>query len=119
MENEGMDLSGAVDMLKEMLSGDEGKQQLQNIMNMFSGAVPEGGEPGSATGGIDADNIEMLMRLQQAVSIANSRKNSSQSRLLTALKPFLKPSRQEKVDNAVRMLSLSGVIEAMREVKGD
>lgn len=119
MENEGMDLSGAVDMLKEMLSGDEGKQQLQNIMNMFGGGAPDGNAPGEATGGIDAESLETIMKLRQAMAIARSKDNNSRSQLLIALKPFLKPSRQEKVDSAVRMLGLGRVIEAMREVQGD
>ena len=119
MEEESMDLSGAVDMLKEMLSGEEGKQQIQDILSMFGGLPPENGTPGEATGGIDTDNLAMMMRLQKAMSVMNSRKNSNQSQLLMALKPFLKPSRREKVDNAMRMLNLSKVVEVMREVQGD
>lgn len=120
MEEESMDLSGAVDMLKDMLSAPEGQQQIQNILNMFGGAnPPEDAPPGEATGGISGDELDMMLKLQRAMSVMNSRKNSSQSQLLTALKPFLKPSRREKIDSAMRILSLSKVIEVMREAQGD
>ena len=121
MEEESMDLSGAVDMLKNMLYGEEGQQQIQNILSMFGGGAPdaENAVPGEATGGIDPDNLEMMLKLQRAMSAMNSRKNNSQSQLLMALKPFLKPARQEKVDSAMKMLSLTKVIEVMRETQGD
>lgn len=115
---EGIDLSGAVDMLKEMLADDEGKQRLQGIMNMLGGTA-EQNTPGAATGGIDADSIETIMKLQRAATIASNRALNNKSGLLTALKPFLKPARQEKVDNAVKLIKLGGVIEAMREMQGE
>ncbi len=120
MEGNSLDLSGAVDMLKNMLSNDEGQQQIQNIIGMFGGDNPENSQsPGQATGGIDPDNIEMFLKLQQAMTVMNSDKNNNQSRLLTALKPFLKPSRRQKVDNAMRLLQLTKVMEVMKNVQGD
>lgn len=114
-----MDLSGAVDMLKEMLSGEEGQQTIQNILGMFGGEPPEETSPGVVTGGIDPENLAMMMRLQQAMGAMNSRKNSSQNQLLMALKPFLKPSRREKVDHAMQMLSIGQVITVMKKAQED
>lgn len=119
MDSESIDLTGAMETLTNMLSGDEGKQQIQNILNMFSGNTPEHTDTGNATGGIDPENIELMFKLQNIMSKMNSRKNSSQSQLLSALKPFLKPSRREKVDSAMRLLSFSEVFEIMREVQED
>ena len=34
-----IDLSGAVDMLKNMLSSDEGSSAIENIMSMFSACI--------------------------------------------------------------------------------
>ena len=49
------------------------------------------------------------------MSAMNSRKNSSQAQLLRSLKPFLKPSRRDKVDQAMQMLSLGQVLAIMKE----
>lgn len=119
MEEESIDLSGAVDMLKNMLSGEEGQQQIQNILNMFSGEAPAEQAPGTVTGGIDPENLAMMMKLQRAMTAMNSRKNNRQTQLLLALKPFLKPSRREKVDNAMHLLQLTQVIEVLREGQGE
>ena len=115
MLDESMDLSGAVDMLKEMLSGEEGQQTLGNILQMLGGQAPQDAPPGAATGGIEPENLEMVMRIQQVMSAMSSRKNSSQAQLLRSLKPFLKPSRRDKVDQAMQMLSLGQVLAIMKE----
>lgn len=120
MGEESIDLSGAVDMLKNMMSSDDGQQQIQNILRMFHGdAPPENQPPGTGTGGIDSDNLEMMLKLQQAMTRMNSQKNNEQTQLLLALKPFLKPSRQEKVDRAMKLMKLTGVLEIMRDIQGD
>ncbi len=117
MSEEGMDLSGAVDMLRNMLSGEEGKQQIQNILSMFQGEEPEGGKPGQATGGIDPDNIEMMLKVQHAMELMNRKKENEQTKLLAALRPFLKPERKEKIDHAMKLLKFTDLFEIMRKVQ--
>lgn len=113
-----MDLGGAVEMLQEMLSGEEGQQKIQNILQMFGGGdgMPDH-PPGQATGGIDPENIEMMFRLQKIMSAMNTPKKSNQTQLLLSLKPFLKESRRKKVDHAMQLLNLSRVMEVLREVE--
>ncbi|MBR5152628.1 MAG: hypothetical protein IKW60_03765 [Clostridia bacterium] len=114
MAEESMDLSCAVDMLKEMLSGEEGQQTIQNLMGIL-GDVQTAPAPGVATGGLDPENLEMMMRLQKVMSMMHEQKNSSRTRLLMALKPFLKSSRQSKVDMAMQMMNLGQVFTVMKE----
>ncbi len=119
MAEEPMDLSGAVDMLKTMLSGEDGQRQLENILEMFGGESPEERVPGESAGGIDPENLEMMMKIQRAMAAMNRRQNNEQAQLLLALRPFLKPVRQEKVDHAMQLLKFTGMIEIMREVQED
>lgn len=119
MADESLDLSGAIDMLKNMLSDEEGQSQLQNIVSMFQGSTDNARMPGEQTGGIDPDNIEMFLKLQKAMTVMNRSQNNSQAQLLMALKPFLKSSRQDKIDKAMQMIKFSGMIEFMRNVQGD
>lgn len=49
----------------------------------------------------------------------NSSQNNSGANLLRALKPYLKPSRQAKVDEYIQLLSLEKVIEMMNNSGGD
>ena len=58
-----LDLSGAVDMLKNMLNNEEGQQQIQNIVSMLGGEN-QAEQPKKTN---DPDNIEMIMKLQKVM----------------------------------------------------
>ncbi|MBO5364488.1 MAG: hypothetical protein J6A56_03380, partial [Clostridia bacterium] len=79
MAEESMDLSGAVEMLKSMFSSEDGQQQIQNIIGMFQGGEPENITPGMATGGIDPENLEMMMKIQRAMEMMNRQKDNHQA----------------------------------------
>lgn len=119
MSEEGIDLSGAMDMLKNMLSDEEGQQQIQNILSMFQGGEKEAKTPGQVTGGIDPENLEMVMKVQRAMELMNHQKENHQTKLLAALRPFLKPERKEKIDRAMKLLKFTGLFEIMKEVQGE
>ncbi len=117
MAEESLDLSGAVEMLKTMLAGEEGQQQIQNIMGMFQSDDPEKKVSGIPFGGQETENLEMMMKIQRAMELMNRQKENNQAKLLAALRPFLKPERKEKVDSAMKLLRLTGLIEMMQEVQ--
>ena len=106
---ENLDLSGAVDALKEMLNGDEGKQQLQNIMSMFG----DNTQQNNPTGGID---METMMKMQKIMSAMNSG-DGKQTAFLQSLAPLLKPERRTAVNNAVRFLSIGKAIKVFKEIE--
>ena len=118
MEENNFDLSGAVEKLQEMMGSEEGQGQLQSILQMFTSEAPTPSPSGSTTGGIDPDNLEMFFKLQQAMAAMNSPQNDENVRFLQSLKLYLKERRQNKIDSAVRMLRLSKVIEAMKDING-
>lgn len=72
-----------------------------------SGAAPGSGMDFSALssllGGIDMGTISRFLPLLQEM---NSSRNDERTALLHALKPFLRPERQEKVDTALRLARL-------------
>ena len=57
----------------------------------------------SILGGIDMATISRFLPLLQEM---NSSQNDERTQLLYALKPFLKPERQEKIDTALRLARL-------------
>lgn len=59
---------------------------------------------------------ELLQGLMQAAAEAS--KTDETARLLLALKPMLRPERQEKVDRAVQMLGLMRAAKAAGQVMG-
>lgn len=124
MEENKFDLSGAVEKLQEMMGSESGKGQLQSIIQMFASDSEgnlehKGGFGGLGSGGVtDPESLEMLFKLQQAMTVMKNSKSDDNVRFLQSLKPYLKERRQSKIDSAVKMLRLSKVIEVMKETNG-
>ncbi len=114
---EELDLSGAVDMLKNMLSREEGKAQIESIVSMLGGGAEAAEEKGQQSG-IGNENIEMMLKLQKVMAVMNSGKNSRQTAFLQSLKDLLRPERRGTVDNAVKFLSVSRAVKAFKELEG-
>lgn len=79
------------------------------------------GNSGNSNSSFDGSgiDIETMMKLQKVMSAMNSSSNSSGANLLRSLKPFLKPSRQSKVDEYIQLLNIEKVIGLMNPSGGD
>ena len=76
---------------------------------------PSAPSPLSALSDLDPKLLQMGMGLLSEYSAQDDQKTA----LLTALKPFLKPSRQEKMDQAVRIARLTRVIRTALQMFRD
>ena len=59
------------------------------------------------------------MKMQKIISAMNSPSNNSGVNLLRSLKPYLKPSRQAKVDEYIQLFNMEKVFELMKQSGGD
>lgn len=77
----------------------------QQAVPAFSSAGPGGGgDPlSSLTGGLDP---QLLMRLLPLVQELGSGQDTNARRLVYALRPYLKPERQDKVERALQLARL-------------
>ena len=71
--------------------------------------------------GFDFSNIDMatIMKLKNAMDSINSKKNDSRTNLLMSLKPYLKPSKKEKLDQYMKLLNISSVLEVFNTMGGE
>lgn len=139
-----LDLSGAFEKLQDMLGSAEGQQQIQGMLSAFSdnagnagtdnSADPlcdENAEPSNASrnnrnkpsdgiSGMTFEGIspEMIFKIQRIMTIVNNSKSEVGVEFLRCLKPMLKKSRREKVDNAVRLITLMKVMETLKREGG-
>ena len=112
--------------LTQLLNDPEGMKQLQS---MAQGLMGEGGLDLSALvpqvqekpvmpdisglmGGVSPDQMSMMMKLMSAF---NSTKEDDRTRLLMALRPHLTDKRQQRVDQAVKLLKLASVLPLISE----
>lgn len=61
----------------------------------------------------DGLDFDTMMKMQKIISSMNSSSNSSGANLLRSLKPYLKPSRQAKIDECIQLLSLEKAFSLM------
>ena len=102
--------------MAQSLSGSMGAAQEETVQQSApSNAVVHAAQPtpsggvdaaqmlSSLTGGLDA---KMLSRLMPLLSEFGSSHSSDTAQLLRALRPFLKPERQEKVERAITLAKI-------------
>ena len=112
--------------LTQLLNDPEGMKQLQS---MAQGLMGEGGldlsalmpqqqekpvipDIGGLMGDISPDQMGMMMKLMSAF---NSTKEDDRTRLLMALRPHLTDKRQQRVDQAVKLLKLASILPLISE----
>ena len=119
------DFSAAFEKIQEMLASDDGQNQIQNLLGMLSASQEEAGtesdnanhgsllpESLPALGnGLDFETITKISGNMQAL---NSRQDNPKTAFLLSLKPFLTKNRQEKLDQASKLLTITSVIKAFK-----
>ncbi len=112
-------LGGAIEKLKDMLSSEDGKSQIQDIIGMFAGGGGEeesgeaNTEPSGGESGFDMSDAEMLLKIRQVVHAMNNDENNQHTRFLRSLRPYLKEPRQKKLDSAVRLIGAANAMKAL------
>ncbi len=66
-------------------------------------------------------NIDMdtMLKMKSIIDNMNKGQNDSRANLLRSLKPYLKPSRKEKVDQYIKLFSMGRVFEMMGPFGGE
>jgi len=69
----------------------------------------------------DFSNIDMetIMKIQKIMSKMNSKKDDPRANLLLSLKPYLKPSRKDKLDQYMKFINMSSLFEAFNGMGGE
>ena len=66
-------------------------------------------------------NIDMgtILKIKQIIENMNNSKNNPRANLLLSLKPYLKPSRKEKVDQYIQLFNMGELIDNLKPTGGD
>ena len=65
-------------------------------------------------------NIDMntILKMKQIMEKMNSKKNDPRANLLLSLKPYLKPSRKQKVDQYIQLFNMGSIMENLGPMVG-
>lgn len=86
-------------------------KQLLDSFNSSNGSNDSNKNDNNSNPDIDLDTI---LKMKTIMEKMNSSKSNSSSNLLLALKPFLRQSRQSKVDQYVQLLKLAPLLEMFK-----
>lgn len=64
-------------------------------------------------------DINTIFKMQQIMSSLNDKENDSRTNLLMSLKPYLKESRKNKVDQYIQLMKMEKVFEIMNPLGGE
>lgn len=114
------------DMFKNFSSMMDGKEIPDNIKEMLNSLANNNSNSENTKADTRTDftnnsgiDLETMMKMQKIMSAMNSSSNNSGANLLRSLKPYLNPSRQEKVDEYIQLFNIEKVINLMNQSGGD
>lgn len=114
------DMSNIMEQINKMMKNNEFPDDLKNILNNFKNSSDNSNDSNesnqSATPDID---INTILKMKQIIDSMNSNKDDPRANLLKSLKPYLKESRQKKVDQYVKLFGLGKAFEAFNFLGGE
>lgn len=107
------------DIFSSMMNNSSNASNTSNVSSSSRSSNASGSSTNSNTNN-DFSNIDIntIMKMQQIVKSINSEQSSSRVNLLRSLKPYLKPSRQDKVEQYIQLFNMEKVFEMMNHDGG-
>ena len=124
------DMSNIMNQINNMIKNNEIPDDIKNMINNFSNSSSNSNstsntsnsnnnsseENTSSTPDID---INTILKMKQIMDSMNSNKDDPRTNLLMSLKPYLKESRKEKVDQYVKLFGLGKAFEVFGALGGE
>ena len=100
-------MADIADTLKSLL-GDNADEKINSVMNMLSENTTQKSEDSS-------DQISLANQAQGIMSRLSEISGDDRSNLLMSLKPFMRQSRKDSIDKAVKMLNFAQLSQLLGE----
>jgi len=120
MNNE--DMSELFSKFSNMVSEGNIPDEMKNVIASLSGAnANQNNQEQREAEGNDASSIdfETIMKMKQVMDKMKGSGDDPRANLLRSLKPYLKESRKEKVDQYIQLFGMSKVMEMFNGMGGE
>ena len=120
------EMSEIFNKMNDMIKNNEIPEDFKNILNNFSNTSNMNNMSSSqnVNDNLNSENnafnfdMNTMLKMKSIIDSMNKSQNDPRANLLRSLKPYLKPSRKEKVDQYIRLFSMGKVFEMMNPSKG-
>lgn len=128
------DMSDIIQKMNDMLKNNQIPDSIKNIMNNISqensvkNDLSSSSIPDNTTDASNSNNnfndfsgfdIDTMLKMKSIIDSINANQNDPRSTLLNSLKPYLKPSRKEKVDQYIKLFNMGKIIEIINPLGGE
>ena len=117
---ENLDLSKALEKVQDMLSSEDGQNQLSGLLGMLGTSFSEenSSAPPENTSLSVPDLLsdgDMLIKIQKIMTLMKSQKNNPRTDFLKSLGPLLKTDRRMRLEKTVRLMNMLTLIQLLRQ----
>ncbi len=122
------DISEMMKKMSEMLKNNEIPDNVKSIISNLSSKSSEANtsSENSNSSSENANNsdfpdidLNTMLKMKSIIDSMNKQQNDPRANLLRSLKPYLKPSRKEKVDQYIKLFSMGKVFETLNPLGGE
>lgn len=96
-------------------------EMIDNLMSMLNNNSNNNdscGSSNSCNSTPDID-IETILKMKTIIEKMNAKNDDPRSRLLQSLRPYLRESRQNKLDQYIQLMNMSKIIDILPLIGGD
>lgn len=125
------DMSNLMEQINNMMKNNQIPGDIKNIINSMSQNSSNSGntdsqvkdtsssENTSSDSSMPEFDMATIMKLKRVMESMKSSSNDPRANLLKSLKPYLKDSRKEKVDQYIQIFGMGKVFEMLNPLGGD
>ena len=125
------DMSNLMEQINNMMKNNQIPDDIKNIINSMSQNSSNSGntdsqvkdtsssENSSSDSSMPEFDMATIMKLKRVMESMKSSSNDPRANLLKSLKPYLKDSRKEKVDQYIQIFGMGKVFEMLNPLGGD
>lgn len=118
------DMNDIFQKLNSIMSDKETANNLKSIINNLNTSSTNTSQASDndsehSTTDIPNFDINMILKIKSIMDSLNKNPNDSRANLLLSLKPYLKDSKKEKIDQYIKFLKIANIIEALDLSGGD
>ena len=123
------DMSNLMNQISNMIKNNEIPDEIKNMMNNLSNNNPNTSEsrPSQDTSSHSSTennampefDVSTIMKMKNIMDSMKESRNDPRANLLKSLKPYLKESRKEKVDQYIQLFGMGKVFEMLGSLGGE
>lgn len=112
------------ELIKNFSNSNIDMNKISDILNNLSSSDKSSSSNNSSTSSNSDDShssidINTILKMKEIMDKINSTHNDKRSNLLLALKPYLRKSRQSKLDQYMKLLNMAPLLEILKNNGGD